>query len=120
VVPDLPGFPLPKVGALTGPDEIGISLEELFLDLTGNTPSPSRLAVLRQLAGQGASARRLEAYVFSTPEFYRNSGGTPEGFLRALYHDVFGKPLAAKLTRDLARLHSGVSRTRIIRDLLRL
>src|SRR5439155_7559098 len=60
----------------------------------------------------GGSAAQMEAILLSSPEYLQvRGGGTDNGFLAAVYHDVLGRAIdpsgAQGWGRQLARLHSG-------------
>jgi len=83
-------------------------IDNAYLTHLGREADSGGLAFWLGYIRRGATFEDLEVSFLGTPEYYTNSGGTPDGFVSALYFDVFGRDVDSG-GRDywVARLNSG-------------
>jgi hypothetical protein len=81
---------------------------------------PTGLALNQNLFASGATDEQIIAGLMGSGEYYANRGGsTPQGFVTALYQDLFGRaPDAGGMALWTGALASGVSRQQVALDLL--
>jgi|GEM_PF-5871419 len=78
----------------------------------GHAPDPGQSAALVDAMAAGAIVEIAPALFLGSDDFYVRSGGSPEGFVDALFLDVFGvRPDASSRAALAAVVRSGYSRT---------
>jgi hypothetical protein len=89
-------------------------INDLFEKYLGRSVDPTGLQAFLPLLQSGASPEVVAANIIASQEFYDKAGGTPEGFLKALYLDALGRPIdPVALSTDLGALQFGVSREQV-------
>jgi uncharacterized repeat protein (TIGR01451 family) len=98
--------------ALTHSDEFFTNLlTQDYMQLLHRTPSAAEVASWVSQLKSGLSEEQMLAGFTSSPEYYLQAGGTDQGWLDALYHDVLGRSAdAAGEANWLQALASGASR----------
>lgn len=61
----------------------------------GRDPDPDISAFLNMLAG-GATVEQVRAAFISSPEYFSVHGGTNDGWITAVYHDILGRDAGAE------------------------
>lgn len=68
-------------------------VNDLYVDILGRPADPGGLAYWSGRICQGEPARLIASLIYGDLEYYRaQGGGTPEGYVRALYEDILGRP----------------------------
>jgi hypothetical protein len=75
----------------TSTEYITDRIEATYQAHLGRSADPQGLAFWIDYIRRGATFEDLEVSFLGTPEYYQRAGGTPDGFLTALYGDVFGR-----------------------------
>jgi hypothetical protein len=70
-------------------------VRDLYLGLLRRPADPRGLANLVNLLGTGGTVTLVQALLLGSEEYYRWHGGTDDGFVRALFRDLLGRPPAA-------------------------
>jgi hypothetical protein len=90
-----------------------------YRDFLGRSPDQPALAHWDALLGSGEADQGVLAAILGSKEFYAHSGGTPGGFVSALYHDLLGRlPDPKSLTAAEQHLGAGLSRTAYAQSIL--
>jgi hypothetical protein len=98
-------------GILNSTESRGREVQILYQGLLGRAADPQGLGYWLQNA---ANLEQVQAGLLGSAEFLARSGGTPEGFLTALYSAVLGRaPDAGGLRNWEGVLGQGVSRTTV-------
>jgi hypothetical protein len=80
---------------------------EVFL---GRPADPGGLATWVDLLDAGGSDQSVVEGIMDSPEFYAHAGGTPSGFVSALYTDLLGRAAdPGGLASWVGQLNAGVS-----------
>jgi uncharacterized repeat protein (TIGR01451 family) len=97
---------------LTGSDEFLTNLvTQDYMGFLHRTPSSDEVGSWVNLLKNGLGDEQVLAGFTSSAEYYQQAGGTDQGWINALYHDVLGRTAdAGGKTSWLQALASGVSR----------
>jgi uncharacterized delta-60 repeat protein len=68
-----------------------LEVETIFQRLLHRSADPTGSTVFADYLARGATVEQLETAVLASPEYFNMHGGTNEGFVAALYPDVFGR-----------------------------
>jgi hypothetical protein len=80
-------------------------VNDLYMKYLGRPVDSSGLTSALGFLESGGQVEVLAAHIIASPEFYNKAGGTDEGFLKALYLDVLGRPIdPVALSTDLVAL----------------
>jgi uncharacterized protein GlcG (DUF336 family) len=95
-------------------------VDNIVATYLGHAPDTDTLNRLTGLLAAGQSIEQVTATVLGSAEYYQvRGGGTPGGFLDALYNDLFGHTADAATRAELLKaLAHGVSRTVIAEGVL--
>jgi hypothetical protein len=67
----------------------------------------------------GISPTQIQADILGSDEYYQRNGGTPDGFVRGLYHDILGRDADYdEIYSWVARLYATGSRIQVAADFL--
>jgi len=87
--------------------------------LLGRAADPGGLATWVGLLNAGWSDQAVLEGIMGSPEFYTHAGGTPSGFVTALYGDLLGRaPDGGGLATWVARVNAGVNRNAVVAGIL--
>ncbi len=85
----------------------------------GRPADPGGFATFLTFFAQGADAESVQASIIGSAEFANRSGGSPTGFVSALYHDVLNRPVdPSGLATFTGQLATGTTRTAVAEELL--
>jgi hypothetical protein len=114
------GVPVAQVvsGIVASPEYQTKVLNDLYLKYLGRPVDAVGIAAwLPVLQTSGPTA--VAAGLISSPEFYANAGGTPQGFVQALYLDVLGRfPDPTSAANDVMAIQLGASLQQIALSVL--
>src|SRR5262249_47057571 len=80
-------------GIESSPEYRTRTVQGLYATLLGRAADPAGLNGSPVFLARGGTLDQLRAILLSSPEYYQaRGGGTNDGFLAALYHDVLGRP----------------------------
>lgn len=80
---------------VAAPAYAGRQVAAAYQRVLGRGVDPTGLATWSQALESGASPAQLLADLTSSAEFYQNAGGTPAGFVAAVYQHLLGRPADA-------------------------
>jgi hypothetical protein len=105
---------------LHSPEYATAAVRRLYERLLLREADPAGQAFWIDFMGQGHTAAEVEGMLLASDEYFsRRSGGTAEGFLQALYQDVFGRFLDSDGAGFWGQaLAAGTSRTEVARAIL--
>jgi photosystem II stability/assembly factor-like uncharacterized protein len=87
-------------------------IKSTYQHLLGRVPSGAEISLWQSAMQNGLDTEQLTADVLSSDEFYADSGGTPTGWINALYKDVLGRSADASALATAASI-SGNSSSRL-------
>lgn len=103
---------------LTSAEAYGDMVASEYLTALGRAPDAAGLATFVQALQSGLSEEWLEADIAGSPEAYADDGGTPTGFVSALYEELLGRqPDAAGLSSWVAALAAGTTTQQVAYDI---
>lgn len=98
-------------GIATSPECRTDLVEDYYEEFLGRTADPGGLSFWLAKLSSGASDQSVIEGILASAEFYSNSGGTPSGFVIALYEDLLDTyPDPGGLSYWEAQLAGGASR----------
>jgi hypothetical protein len=104
ILPVQPVLPVDPIGALDR--ERQRLVNEWYNAYLGRQPQAQEAARLVLQLRNGTSAEVIQANILASPEYYRRSGNTPQGFIAALFRDVLNRPATnAEVAANLARVN---------------
>jgi subtilisin family serine protease len=107
--------PLPSLKGLTISGGVVDPLDALTDTVTGGQVSAASSPVL---VPGGSTPEAVEATILASDAYYAYAGGTPQGYVAALYNSLFGRPVEPSALADLtAELVSGTPRMTVVRAL---
>ncbi|HMO10521.1 MAG TPA: DUF4214 domain-containing protein [Actinotalea sp.] len=78
--------------SITGSDELCPGLvRTAYRRYLGRSPEPAGLASWLAAMRAGMHVQQMESGFLASPEYYTRAGGTPAGWVAALYRDVLGR-----------------------------
>jgi uncharacterized repeat protein (TIGR01451 family) len=86
-------------------------VQDVYRRLLGRPAEPDALENWAAFLEGGGTVEQFTAAVAGSPEYFQKQGGTTDGFLQALYHDLLGRDIdptgRTNLTQALAQGASG-------------
>jgi hypothetical protein len=79
-------------------------VQELYRTLLGRAADPQGLRAHVDFLARGGTVDQLRAALLGSPEYFDRAGGTNEGFLAALYRDLFGRSIDTSGAQVYGRL----------------
>jgi RHS repeat-associated protein len=85
------------LGIARSPEYQALQVNGLYADYLHRSGDPQGLNAWLGILAGGGSLTDVRLGILASPEYAqaRGGGGTPDGFLAALYHDVLGRPVDA-------------------------
>jgi uncharacterized delta-60 repeat protein len=81
-------------GILHSPEYRAVVVQGLYQTLLHRPADPTGLNLFVGTLAAGATRQQAEAAIMASPEYFQNrGGGTPDGFLDALYHDGLNRAI---------------------------
>jgi hypothetical protein len=93
-------------------------LQLLYQQYLGRLPDPDGLRTFTEQLRNGVPQLEVEAQLLASEEFYNRAGGSPVGFIRALYRVVLDRRPAPAEVRFWLERHVGRDRLTIAREFL--
>jgi hypothetical protein len=101
------------------PEYLSDVVQNLYQSFLGRAAVTEGLSVFTAFLANGGTIEQAKAQIIGSPEYFQKNGGTNDGFLNGLYHDVLNRAIDPEGQATFsALLANGASTTDVARQIL--